>query len=140
MNKTLLAALMPFIVAFFWMLSVFLFLRGHNEPGGGFIAALCFVLGLLALSFSFEDPRKLFSKLTGVAYTAIVIGLGCFVVSFSVSYFLSGIPLKAMWTKILIPVAGKFSSVLIFDLGVYLVVAASATLIFQHVFSEALDD
>jgi multicomponent K+:H+ antiporter subunit A len=41
-------ALLPFVV----LVSVYLYLRGHNQPGGGFIAGLVLALGLLVMHVS----------------------------------------------------------------------------------------
>lgn len=135
MNPVLLRALIPFIAGFFWMLSFFLFLRGHNEPGGGFIGALCFCLGLLAFSFCVKKPSELFLKARPYARLGALIGLACFVISFLSPVFLQKTPLEALWSELQIPVAGKLSSVLIFDLGVYLVVISSIIFIFCQVFA-----
>ena len=106
------------------MFSVFLLLRGHDEPGGGFIAGLvaagAFTLYLFAFGVSatkevlrMVDPRDL-------------IGAGLFFGMISVVpvWFMGQPFLTAQWWTI--PVIDfKASTPLIFDIGVYLAVLGS---------------
>ncbi|MDR5897993.1 Na+/H+ antiporter subunit B [Halomonas vilamensis] len=114
--------LMPLQLLF----SVFLLLRGHDEPGGGFIAGLvaagAFTLYLFAFGVSatkevlrMVDPRDL-----------IGIGLLLGMLSVVPAWF-NGEPfLTAQWWTI--PVINyKASTVLIFDIGVYLSVLGAVT-------------
>jgi multisubunit Na+/H+ antiporter MnhB subunit len=135
MNPVLLRALMPFISGFFWMLSFFLFLRGHNEPGGGFIGALCFCLGLLAFSFSRKQPTELFIRARPYARLGVLGGLSLFLLTLGLPLLFSGEPLQAFWSNLQLPVAGKLSSVLLFDTGVYLIVISAIVFIFCEVFA-----
>jgi multicomponent Na+:H+ antiporter subunit A len=97
------------------LLSAYLFLRGHNAPGGGFIAAL--VAGI-AVAFAFLAhgraervlrPRPL---LAGGLLISVGVGLAPLAVG---QPFLT--PLHAT-----LPGALRLSSTLLFDLGVYLLV------------------
>ena len=108
---------------FLWA-AVFLLLRGHDEPGGGFIAGLvaagAFTLYLFAFGVSatkevlrMVDPRDL-------------IGAGLFFGMISVvpAWFMGQPFLTAQWWTI--PVIDfKASTPLIFDIGVYLAVLGS---------------
>lgn len=111
-------ALLPLQLLF----SVFLLLRGHDEPGGGFIAGLvasgAFVLYLFAHGVDATrkvmrfDPRDL-------------LGIGLFLGTISAlpAVFLGQPFLTAQWW--IFDLAGteiKLSTVLIFDIGVYLAV------------------
>lgn len=112
--------LMPLQLLF----SVFLLLRGHNEPGGGFIAGLvaggAFTLYLFAFGVGATravlrmiDPRDL-------------VGLGLLLGMLSVfpAWFTGEPFLTAQWW--VIPGIGfKVSTPLIFDIGVYLAVLGS---------------
>lgn len=103
-------------------LSAYLFLRGHQEPGGGFIAAL--VAGI-AVAFAaligrlgVFGPLRLRTRalLTAGLLLTVCTGLA---VQAAGSPFLT--PVKASFT---VPVLGaqQVSSSLLFDLGVYLLV------------------
>lgn len=105
--------------------SVYMLLRGHNEPGGGFIGGLLLALGIILRGYvtpgkdSLKSSKNMFETYLGI----LLIGF-MFVVIFP---SLFGLPiLKGMWTGIWVPIAGKFSSVLVFDVVVYIIVALSS--------------
>ncbi|WP_114854049.1 DUF4040 family protein [Brachybacterium sp. YJGR34] len=98
------------------LVSAMLFLRGHNAPGGGFIAALVgsSIVALLYLSTSRDrqiGPPRLPLLLIG-AGIAVAIGSG--VLGFAAEGFLE--PLHGYLLGV------HVSSSMIFDLGVYLAV------------------
>jgi multicomponent Na+:H+ antiporter subunit B len=108
--------------AIFWLMmavSVWILLRGHNAPGGGFIAGLVAVAAtsLLAIVYGRDSARRLMplspEVLTGCGILlALVSGLPGLV---SDSPFLTHVwwSLDLGFTKL------KLSTVLVFDLGVY---------------------
>ncbi|RUO32501.1 Na+/H+ antiporter subunit B [Aliidiomarina soli] len=111
------------------ILSVFLLLRGHDEPGGGFIAGLvasgAFALYLFTFGATVTrdllrvDPRNL-----------IGVGLCLGMVSIFPA-LLNGEPLlTAQWWNIPLPGDSymKMSTPLIFDIGVYFTVFGSVML------------
>jgi len=111
--------LFPIIVLF----SLFLLLRGHDEPGGGFIGGLlaATAFALYAIAYDVETSRRMLRIevhqliAAGIAFAALagVIGL------------LLGEPfLTSQWAFFNLPVFGdlKVSTPLLFDIGVYLVV------------------
>jgi multicomponent K+:H+ antiporter subunit A len=62
---------------------IYLFLRGHNQPGGGFIAALvvaiAFLVQYLAAGFDWSDKRRRFGEHKLIAWgvlVAMATGLG----------------------------------------------------------------
>lgn len=105
------------------MFSIFLLLRGHDEPGGGFIgglvAASAFVL--YAFAFGAESTRKL---LRVTPRDILAAGL-LFALASTLPALWSGqAMLTAHWWQVPLPGEGylKLSTVLIFDIGVYLAV------------------
>ncbi|MBE0409377.1 MAG: Na+/H+ antiporter subunit B [Anaerolineales bacterium] len=112
-----------YLLSLMLLFSIFILIRGENEPGGGFdaglIAAAAFVLYALATDVSAArsalhvDPRTLVG--TGLL-TAIASG--------GMSLLLNEPFLTGHWTGIYLPVVGSFEigTPLIFDIGVYLVV------------------
>jgi multicomponent Na+:H+ antiporter subunit B len=118
--------LMPVLLVF----SVFLLLRGHNEPGGGFagglVAAAAFVLLSIADGVGVArrtlrvDPRSL-----------VGVGLLIMLLSGLVAPLLEGSAyLTSLWWKI--EVAGRVVSIgtpTLFDIGVYLGVTGTILLI-----------
>lgn len=107
------------------LFSVFLLLRGHNQPGGGFAGGLvgASAFCLYALSFGVEPTRQILS-----VDTRMLIGAGLLIAAGSAWLaLLEGQPILAhqgYWWEEDIPGLGKLhiGTPLIFDLGVYLVV------------------
>lgn len=111
------------------MVSAYIFLRGHNVPGGGFIAGLitsvALILQYIASGMIWTEDR------IPVRYHN-VIGLGLlFAVIAGAGSLAFGYPfLTSAFGYINWPVVGKFevASALIFDLGVYLAVVGATLL------------
>lgn len=124
--RTAARALVPLMLLF----SIFLFLRGHNESGGGFIGGLLVVVSVAFYAVSYGvreaaasirvDPRSLIS--VGVL---CAVGAGLIALVFG-DTFLTG-----EWVDIPLPGGDYYAlgSALLFDLGVYLVVAGAGILI-----------
>lgn len=111
------------------MISAYIFLRGHNLPGGGFIAGLitsvALILQYIASGMVWTQDR------IGIKYHN-VIGLGLmFATIAGAGSFVYGHPfLTSTFDYITWPVVGKFEvvSALVFDLGVYLAVIGATLL------------
>ena len=109
--------LLPLLLLF----SIFLLLRGHYEPGGGFvgglIAAAAFALNIIA--FGVPRTREVLR-----VDPRILIGVGLFGAAISgVFAWLSGNPFfTAVWLKQPWPILGTVGTPLLFDIGVYFVV------------------
>jgi multicomponent Na+:H+ antiporter subunit B len=118
--------LLPLLLLF----SVFLFLRGHNAPGGGFIAGLVAVaaFALLGLTEGVEAARR-----TLFVGPRTLIGGGLTIATASgLAGLAAGRPfLAAAWTSLLVPGLGeiKLGTPLLFDFGVMLVVMGFGTMI-----------
>lgn len=110
-----------FLIPFQVLLSVYFLLRGHNLPGGGFIGGL--LLGLsVFFGFLGYGVEKVKSFMRFDPSMLVGIGLLCSVIS----AFFGDLPLEGVWgPSIFVPGIGdtKLSSVLLFDFGVYLLVA-----------------
>jgi multicomponent Na+:H+ antiporter subunit B len=101
--------------------SVFLLLRGHNEPGGGFVGGLSLAsaFALVLAAEGVETARRLLR-----VDPLFFVGTGLAV------SLLSGVPpladggafLTGHWLKAKIPVIGHLGTPLVFDVGVYLAV------------------
>ncbi len=110
--------LVPIILLF----SVFTLLRGHNDPGGGFIGGLLasssFVLYIFA--YSVEEAQDLLRvkpiSLIGLGLV-IAVGSALFAPVMGLGPFMKGI-----WGSYAIPAIGKLGTPLFFDIGVMLVV------------------
>lgn len=118
--RTAAGALLPVML----VLSVIVLLRGHNEPGGGFIGGLLAAAGfsLYALANGGSEARRLL----GVRPVTIA-GVGLLTAALSgVPALLIGEPyLTGLWTSIGFfdfPKPLKAGTPLVFDIGVFLVV------------------
>lgn len=111
------------------MVSVYIFLRGHNMPGGGFIAGLITAVALIlqyiasGMSWTQERISLKYHNVIGLGLLfAVIAGAGSFAFSYP---FLTSTFGYISW-----PVVGKFevASALVFDLGVYLAVIGATLL------------
>lgn len=127
MNSIILNAATRLLVALLLLFSVYMLLRGHNLPGGGFIGGLIgstsFILYAIALGATacrkalHYEPQSIAMIGLGIALTA-----GVFPVVFNDAFF------TGQWVFIGDRASGDYipiSSVLVFDIGVYLVVFGS---------------
>lgn len=111
--------LLPLVLA----AGIFIFLRGHNQPGGGFIAALvvaiAFLLQYLASGFDWTDARRRVGEHFLIGFgvlIAMATGLGALI--FGTNFLTSG------FDYFTLPWVGEFelATALLFDLGVFSVV------------------
>jgi multicomponent Na+:H+ antiporter subunit B len=120
------------------MFAVFLFLRGHNEPGGGFAAGLIAAasVALYAIAFGAARARYILS-----INPRILIGTGLFMAFLSglIPVFLGQPYLTGAWLKIPLPGISplEIGTPVLFDLGVFLAVLG-VTLTFVFVFEEEI--
>lgn len=103
--------------------SLYLLLRGHNAPGGGFIAALV-ASAAFVLRFFAYGPTGMLSlpglTLGGLVGAGLAIAVGAGIAGYAIGgELLAG----AVWSWTL-PLLGsvKFAWSLVFDVGVYVVV------------------
>jgi multisubunit Na+/H+ antiporter MnhB subunit len=126
-------ALLPVIALF----AVYLLLRGHNEPGGGFIAGLVTASAtvLVALAFGGEWARE---RLAPVVRPAFALGLLIAALSGMFAMLMGDPFLTHYHTYLPVPGVGPvhLSTTLAFDIGVFLLVVASAAVAIS-VFAEA---
>ena len=111
--RTAVRVLMPLLILF----AFFLLLRGHNEPGGGFVAGLVVAsaFALYSIAYGVADARR---ALLVEPITFLGVGLLIAVTS-GLPAVAAGLPFQtARWTE------GAFAigTPLVFDIGVFLVV------------------
>lgn len=122
MNSLILRALAPALVAVMLIFSVFVLLRGHNEPGGGFIGGLIAAAAIAILGIA-QGPLAARRALR--IDPMALAGFGVLIAALSgfLSYFYDVPYLTGLWTVFAIDNAEvAISTPLVFDIGVYCVV------------------
>lgn len=117
--------LMPLAV----MVGIYIFLRGHNEPGGGFVAGLVIAIALLmqymASGFAWTQARQ------RIEYH-FMIGIGIIIAGLTgAGAWIFGAPfLTSSYTYISLPPIEDFplATAALFDLGVFLTVLGAVML------------
>lgn len=121
MKSTILKTATSYLLPILLLFSIFILLRGHYHPGGGFVGGLIAAIAFVLHGFTHgtEDTLKLMRYHPGAL---IPVGLSLAALSMFVPLF-SGLPvMTGLWFDEPIPVIGMIGSALFFDLGVYFVV------------------
>ena len=127
MNTLILRTVAPVVTSLMVLFSIFVLLRGHNEPGGGFIGGLIAVsaLAIYGIAFGVTAVRRaiLFHPLA-IAGAGLLLSMLSGLVSMA-----AGVPfMTGLWVyPSLFGVEVPLSTVMSFDIGVYLVVVGAIT-------------
>jgi multisubunit Na+/H+ antiporter MnhB subunit len=130
MNSVIFQTAARVLLPFMLILSIIVLLRGHNEPGGGFVGGLLAASGfaLYALAIRVADARRM---LRVDPLVMIAAGLAMALLS-GVPAMISGAPfLEGRWASVTPPgfiEAVKVGTPLVFDIGVYVTVLGVVTL------------
>ncbi|MEM6849486.1 MAG: Na+/H+ antiporter subunit B [Pseudomonadota bacterium] len=129
MSTLIFRTIAPYLAALMVLFSIFVLLRGHNEPGGGFIGGLiaASALAIYGIAHGPDAVRKALvvhpNALAGFGLTiAGLAGVASVVVS---KPFLTGLWFLPVVSDVKLPI----SNVLVFDVGVYFVVVGSVAAI-----------
>lgn len=121
MDSLILRVATRILAALMMMFSVFVLLRGHNDPGGGFIGGLLAATGI-ALSSLADGPGMVRRVLRVEPRLIAMFGVLMAVSSGLIAAFTGDIFLTGVWGY----VAGiKVGTPMLFDTGVYLVVVGA---------------
>lgn len=124
MNSLILQATLRLIQPLLLMFSIFLLLRGHNAPGGGFAGGLMLasVFALHAIAFDVEAAR---AALHVSPRHLIALGLLTAVASGLISLAMKLPFMTSLWVAVPFGSIGKLDlgTPVLFDVGVYLVVS-----------------
>ena len=122
MNSLIFRTLAPLIVATMLVFSVYICLRGHNEPGGGFIGGLIAAssIAILGMATGPTATRQAlrFDPLSIAGFGVFIAACSGLLSMFNAEPFLTSIWLYLDLGGTTVP----FSTPMIFDIGVYLVV------------------
>jgi len=125
--QTAVRVLMPLLLLF----AVFLLMRGHNQPGGGFVGGLVVSTSFILYSIAFGVGAARRALLVG---PSTLLGVGLLVA------FVSGLPgvvigrpfMTALWTTVTLgSTVLHVGTPLVFDIGVFLaVIGVVVTIVF----------
>ncbi len=112
------------------LVSVFIFLRGHNLPGGGFIAGLITSIALI-MQYLANGVTWTHARLPERTQPLIAAGLGLALLTGLASWVFGRPFLTSTYGHMNWPLVGEFelASAMAFDLGVFLVVVGATMLI-----------
>ncbi|CAM5223032.1 Multicomponent K+:H+ antiporter subunit A OS=Castellaniella defragrans OX=75697 GN=HNR28_003565 PE=4 SV=1 [Castellaniella defragrans] len=124
------AVLVRLLLPISTLVSLYFLLRGHNQPGGGFVAGLVMATGIILQymvgGILWVEARPLIRPQAWMAWGLLVAG------ATAMSAWWAGLPfLSAYPLDVTLPVLGPvhLSSVLAFDVGVYMLVVGATMLI-----------
>ena len=133
MHPPIMATLTRLLLPLALLVAVFILLRGHNLPGGGFIAGLITAVALI-MQYLANGAAWTQARLHGNMHPVIGAGL-LIAVATGLAGALFGYPfLTSAFGHFHWPLVGDFelASAMAFDLGVYLVVVGATLLILIH--------
>jgi multicomponent K+:H+ antiporter subunit A len=112
------------------VISIFFLMRGHNAPGGGFVGGLVMATGFI-VQYMVSGTMWIEARMRIHPQYSIALGLLCAAAAGVAAWLGSHNFLTSLEWDLHLPLLGEihFSSTLLFDLGVYLLVVGAATLI-----------
>jgi len=126
MNSLILRTATRLLVSLMLLFSLFVLLRGHNDPGGGFIGGLIAASALAVHGLAF-GPRAIHLALRIDARAVAGLGLVAALVASLLAAFTDRPFLTALWWFPDLGLDAKLAigTPLLFDIGVYLVVVGA---------------
>lgn len=126
------------IVPLAMLFAAYMTLKGHNEPGGGFIGGLVFAVAFVLFRMSFG--REAFEAMIPIHPRRIIaMGLGLALLTAVVPLFMGQPLLRSHVDLIPMPFQAEplhFASAMFFDLGVLLVVVGVSLGLIQRLSEE----
>lgn len=123
MNSIILQIATKYLKILFLSFALIVLLRGHNNPGGGFIGGLLASLHIVYSSLAYTS-KKIKKQLILKPEYYIGVGLTCTLFSFLPSVLLNTPLMKGAWLSINTSFIGeiKLGTPLLFDIGVFFTV------------------
>ena len=122
MRTVIFQTITPYLTSLMLLFSIFVLLRGHNEPGGGFIGGLiaASALAIYGIAFGVAPVRRAikFHPMSLSAFGLFIAALA------GVPSLFAGVPfLTGLWVfPTIFGIELALSTPLVFDIGVYFVV------------------
>ena len=140
MNSLILRTASRFLLILLFQFSIFLLLRGHNDPGGGFVGGLVLAASLTLYAIAY-DVRSMRRFLPCRAQTIIAWGLLAAALSGVVSMFKGQPFMTGQWTHVYIfGLDLHLGTPLLFDIGVYLTVVGVVLIVIISLAEEVEED
>lgn len=125
MRTVIFRSIAPYLTSLMVLFSIFVLLRGHNEPGGGFIGGLiaASALAIYGIACGVAPVRRAiyFHPMAIAAFGLFMSAVAGVLSVFASVPYMSGLWIYPHLFGVEIPL----SSVLVFDVGVYLVVVGA---------------
>jgi multicomponent Na+:H+ antiporter subunit B len=123
MNSVILQLAAKYLKWLFIVFAVLALIRGHNDPGGGFIGGLMAGLAIVYRGFAY-DTFEVIERMKNVPERFIAGGLFAILMSFVPSLVLGKTIMTGVWLSIPLPLVGelKLGSPFLFDIGVFFAV------------------
>jgi multicomponent K+:H+ antiporter subunit A len=129
-HPAIMATLTRILLPLALLVAVFILLRGHNQPGGGFIAGLITAVALI-VQYLANGAAWTHQRMASDSHPMVAWGLA--IAAFTgLASWLFGYPfLTSAFSHLHWPVIGEFelASAMAFDLGVFLVVVGATLMI-----------
>jgi multicomponent Na+:H+ antiporter subunit B len=127
MQTLIFRTIAPYLCALMILFSIFVCLRGHNEPGGGFIGGLIATsaFAVYGIAYGVSAVRKAI-----IVHPMAVAGFGLFFGALTglTSFFLGQPFFTGQWVfPEILGTTVALSTPMLFDIGVYFVVVGSIT-------------
>lgn len=131
MNSVILQLATRYVSSLLVFFAFVALLRGHNNPGGGFIGGLLAALAIVFYSFAF-DRRQVQENLKIKPTGYVAIGLAFVLSSLLPSLLKSQVLMKGVWVNIPLGILGELEvgSPLLFDIGVFMAVIGVTLMFF----------
>jgi multicomponent Na+:H+ antiporter subunit B len=129
MNSIILKIAARYLLPLLLLFSIFVLLRGHYLPGGGFVGGLVASIAILLHAFS-EGFQKVKKQMRFHPGFLMPFGLSISLISGIIPMFYGDAFMTGLWYPDKVAVIGSLGSSLFFDIGVFIVViGATLTII-----------
>ncbi|WP_437512105.1 Na+/H+ antiporter subunit B [Sorangium sp. So ce1099] len=130
MPSLILRAATPVLMVLLIIVSIYALLRGHHEPGGGFVGGLIIAsaFSLHVLAYDAPSTRRL---LRVPPQTLMGLGLSTILLSGVIGLMAGGSFLQGVWATVPVPGLGDVAvgTPVLFDVGVYAAVMGMVLMI-----------
>lgn len=122
MKTLILSTVIKILIPIFLGFAIYMFFRGHNQPGGGFIAGLIASIPFMiyAMAYGVEKVSEIFRIKPMFMAT---IGLLLAAISGVFSMFIGDPVMTSLWLPEKVSIIAKVGTPILFDLGVFFLVA-----------------